>query len=125
MRVSDDVRTAIKSEGDKLFFGWEKLPVYDQLYVRRCNKCQGYNHYARDCKNTQCCGLCASFDHQYVDCPHKDKTEPDRKAFEACINCKNARKPDYAHPAFASVCSMYRYEQMLLKKSLANDSKNY
>ena len=125
VRVSDDVRTVIKSYGDKLFFGWEKLAVYDQLYIRRCNKCQGYNHYARECKNSQCCGLCASSDHQYRDCLHKDKASTDRAAFYCCTNCKTAGKTDFAHPAYSSECSMYRYEQTLLKKSLATVSKNW
>jgi hypothetical protein len=124
VRVSDDVRSVIKSYGDKLFFGWEKLAVYDQLYIRRCNKCQGYNHIAKHCRNNQCCGLCASSDHQSLECPHKDKSPTDKAAFFSCINCKTANKPDFAHPAYSSVCSMYRYEQALLKKSLANESKN-
>jgi len=125
VRVSDDVRAVIKSNGDKLFLGWQALPVYDHLYIKRCNKCQGYNHYHRDCKNTQCCGLCASSNHQYINCPHKDKAATDKASFFSCINCKNANKPDTAHPAYSSMCSMYRYEQTLLKKSLASESKNY
>jgi len=124
VRVSDDIRSIIKCYGDKLFLGWDRLSVYDHHYIRRCNKCQGYGHYARQCKNMQCCGLCASADHQYLECEHKDKADSDKTAFYACINCKTAGKPNYFHPAYSTECNMYRYEQALLKKSLASASKN-
>jgi hypothetical protein len=125
VRVSDDVRSIIKCYGDKLFLGWDRLSVYDHHYIRRCNKCQGYNHYARQCRNTQCCGLCASANHQSLNCEHMDKSDSDKAAFYSCINCKTAGKSNHFHPAYSTECIMYRYEQTLLKKSLASESKNY
>ena len=125
VRVSDDVRHAIKQQRDKIFFGWEKLSVYDQLFIKRCNKCQGYNHYHRECKNTVSCGLCAAHDHEYINCPHKDKSVNDKAAFYCCINCKNAGESDVSHPAYSSLCKLYKMEQEALKKSLAQSSKNY
>ena len=37
--------------------------VYDQWYVKRCNKCQLFGHYAKQCGNRACCGYCAADDH--------------------------------------------------------------
>ena len=124
VRVSDSVRNAIKSQGDRLYFGWGTVRVYDQLYVRRCNYCQGYGHYMKACKNKLACGLCAQ-DHESVNCPHKDKAKSDLAAFFECVNCKAEGTHSYDHAANSSICHMFRDEQDKLKKTLSEGSKNY
>jgi hypothetical protein len=125
VRVSDSVRNAIKSQGDRLYFGWGTVRVYDQLYVRRCNRCQGYGHYMKECKNTLACGLCAK-NHESVNCPHKLKTKTDLAVFLSCVNCKAVGTHSYDHAANSSICHMFRDEQDKLKKTLSSESsKNY
>ena len=126
VHVSDDIRNMIKSWGDKLFYEWEKLFVYDQLNVPRCYRCQGYNHFARDCKYGVSCGLCASHEHEYKSCPHREKSDESKALAYCCINCKTAGKPEseQAHPAYSSSCEIYQMKLLELKKSLATTSKN-
>jgi hypothetical protein len=123
VRVSDNVRNAIKSQGDRLYFGWGTVRVYDQLYVKRCNKCQGYGHYMKECTNAVACGLCAQ-NHESVNCPHKLKVATDLAAFLSCVNCKSGGTHNHEHAANSSICPMFREEQDKLKKTLTQSPKN-
>ena len=124
IRLSDDIRHAIKNNNDKLFYGLLSCSVYDQLYIKRCNKCQGFGHYAKDCSNETCCGICASCDHQTINCIHKDSTNIE--AFYSCTNCLKAGKNEdvTSHPTFSHECPSYRAKQEKLKASLSYYSKN-
>jgi len=124
--VSDNVREAIKSRGDRLFLGWGSLRVFDQLYVKRCNKCQGYGHYMRECQSKQfSCAVCAN-PHETEKCPHKDKSKNDLAAFLSCVNCKLVGADDITHAANSSVCPAYKLEQSKLKNVLSQKAtKNY
>ena len=117
IRVSDNIRYAIKSTGDRIFSGLSSCKVYDQLYIKRCNKCQDFGHYAKDCKGNVCCGLCSSGDHETKDCIHKDK--PDLNNFMCCINCKKAGLTDlmHSHQANSTTCSSYVAKQEKLKST--------
>ena len=124
IRLSDDIRHAIKKNKDKMYFGLLSCSVYDQLYVKRCNKCQGFGHYAKDCSNDISCGICSSSDHETVNCIHKDVS--DIENFYSCKNCLKAGKNDNiaSHPAYSQECPTYRAKQEKLKASLSYYSKN-
>lgn len=64
---------------DKIFIGWSRGKPYDYVHVIRCYKCQGFNHFAKDCKNNKICYKC-SLQHE-GECKAKHNK---------CINCKNA-----------------------------------
>ena len=57
-RVSGDVRRAIKTSNDKIFVDFVAYRVVDRFYIKRCNKCQKFGHYEKDCQNEVCCGYC-------------------------------------------------------------------
>lgn len=42
----------------KLFIGWQKCPVYDDLNVGICYKCCGYNHTSKKCTKKEVCAKC-------------------------------------------------------------------
>ena len=125
IRVSDNIRVAIRNNHNRLYFGLLSCQVYDQLYIKRCNKCQGFGHYARTCSNQMCCGLCGTIGHETQGCPHKDK--PDLSAFYRCVNCSKSNATsgtDNKHPAYYQNCPSYQVQQEKLKASLPYYSKN-
>ena len=118
IRLSDNIRYAIKNAGDRLFCGMSSCKVYDQLYIKRCNRCQEFGHYVKDCKGLVSCGICASPDHESKDCTHKDK--PNLNEFVCCSNCKKAGLTDQmvSHSATSLSCPTYLEKQKKLKGSL-------
>lgn len=65
----------------RLNIGWKRCKIIEDVYIKRCYKCWGFNHMARDCKEDQRCGMCAE-GHDRKDCKAKRKK---------CINCVNWR----------------------------------
>ena len=117
IRVSDEVRAAIASQGDRVYFKTYSCKTYDSFYVRRCFKCQMFGHYAKDCRNDSVCGVCAG--------THTHDTKNCSKP-ECCVNCKKGGfKPDQcAHSAFSSTCLSYKKEQNKLRSSIGYFQKN-
>ena len=120
--VSDSVRQAIATRNNRVFIGMRSCTVYDQWYVKRCNKCQDFGHYAKQCTqgSTVYCGYCAADDHQTIDCTHK--SNPDKLC---CVNCKNAgNEHANTHPAYSQSCPVYVARKDSLKASILSRSKN-
>ncbi|CAG9759826.1 unnamed protein product [Ceutorhynchus assimilis] len=42
----------------KIYINWQRLPVYEDLTVSRCFRCQGFNHKSAKCSMEQVCQLC-------------------------------------------------------------------
>ena len=95
--VSESLRTGLKSHGDKVIIGITNCKVYDRYFVKRCNNCQSFGHYYKECPtpNNPICGKC-SLDHSTKDC-----TTPTRKK---CINCTNDGHNDTSHTSFDQNC---------------------
>ena len=128
VKVSDAVRLAIRNVNDRVFCGLYSCRVYDQNYVKRCNKCQGFGHFARDCRNAICCGVCAAADHETQDCPKSVSTYVYSTGDKhiCCVNCKKAGFVDkmHTHCAYESACPVYKSKQDKLKASLPFTPKN-
>ncbi|KAL5263643.1 hypothetical protein ACHWQZ_G000246 [Mnemiopsis leidyi] len=122
IRVSDDVRYAISQSQNRLYYGMDSCRVYDQLYIKRCNRCQGFGHYARDCSKEVCCGICGITGHETHHCPHANSKDISTKYH--CANCYKAGDLDCNHPAYSSACPSYRVQQEKLRASLSYYSKN-
>lgn len=61
----------------KISVGWRKCPVYNHINVKRCYKCWGYYHIAKNCTREETCHKCAG-NHEASKC-----TAAENK----CINC--------------------------------------
>lgn len=62
--------------------------VEERVFVKQCFKCQGFGHYAGDCKASDpTCFRCAE-KHLARECPNKNN----RSAFK-CSNCTKSRNP--------------------------------
>lgn len=52
--------------------GLRECPIKNYVTIQRCHKCQGFDHVAHECKQSQYCSICAGT-HKYEDCPKKRK----------------------------------------------------
>ena len=94
LRVGDDIRDALKAEGDRIFLDFSSYRVMDRVYIKSCAKCHKLGHYHAECDNVECCGYCLSEEHNSEQCPVRK--EKDNKKFR-CINFKDAKKIHEGH----------------------------
>ena len=88
--------------------------IIDRFYVKRCNKCQQFGHYEKDCTSQICCGYCRSTEHKSNDCIVV--TEGDFENYE-CVNCNRAGKNHKGHSSIWYKCPTYLEKQNQIKKS--------
>ena len=117
IRVSNDIRIAIKKQNEKLFIGSSSCPVTSHVHVKRCNYCQKFGHFAKSGTRTctasvPTCGHCASQQHESKDCTQKGAT--------CCTNCKNNKFKGVSnsHSAFANECPSYLAQQERIKSKI-------
>ena len=115
IRTSNSIRKIIKNLGDRLYIGSNSSPIYDTFHVKRCNKCQKYNHYHSDCKaKDPTCGHCSE-KHESNACPSKDSPNFQAK----CTNCTHKNVQCEAHSTFDPTCPSYKAEQEKLRKMIS------
>lgn len=101
----------------KVYIGWERLPIYEDLSVLRCFNCQHYQHKTSECKKQVVCSYCAG-EHNYKDCSKNNKK---------CINCENSNekfklKCDTNHEATDKGCPTYKH---FLQRLINNTDYQY
>ena len=108
VRVSNDIRVAIDKADNKLHVGLTVCPIYDHFHVRRCNKCQGFNHFKDKCESDPICGRCAG--------PHE--TEGCNSGQIKCTNCAKNNYEGTDHLASHPFCKSYVAAQKKLEQSI-------
>lgn len=78
----DEMTHEIMLRREKLNIGWRKCRVFDHYSVKRCFKCWGYYHIAKNCKREETCHKCAG-NHKVSDCKAKKMR---------CVNCMHKIK---------------------------------
>ena len=114
VRVTNDIRVAIQNVGNKLHVGLTVCPIYDHFHVRRCNKCQGFNHYKDKCESDPICGKCAGA-HETEGCASEQPK---------CTNCVKNKHDDTNHLASDPLCKSYMAAQKKLEQSIGFYKKN-
>lgn len=66
----------------KIYIGWQRYPIYENLDIPRCFQCQEYYHKKANCKNKVACMICGE-EHSLTECPKQKKF---------CVNCANSNK---------------------------------
>lgn len=94
----------------KIYIGWERYPVYENLDVPRCFQCQGFYHKKSDCKNKVVCGKCSE-EHDTSECP---------KQVKRCMNCLTANEKyktnhNTQHESTDLECPTLNYHIQVLK----------
>lgn len=96
----------------KINIGFEKCPVFENIYLVRCFKCFGFNHKIGECKQVETtCSKCSE-NHSYKDCHSRIKK---------CINCihyneKYKTKFDVNHEVFSYDCDVYKKNIDILRE---------
>ena len=121
VRVSDDIRQIIRSNGDRLFLDFNAHHVTDRFYVKCCVACHRFGHYRGECKRSACCGYCASEEHVSTECPVKEANDV---ANYKCVNCEEAKKDCVGHSSHWQKCPTYVELQNKLKKNIPFYAKN-
>ena len=113
-RVSDDIRKVMKSSGNKVYVDLVAHRVVDRFFVKRCNKCQEFGHYEKDCSKNVCCGYCQG-GHKSTDCDQVD--DGDVEHYE-CVNCKRDGKPHTGHSSLWHKCPSFIEQQKKVRKTI-------
>jgi len=88
---------------EKLSIGWRKCPVYNHISIKRCFKCWGFHHIAKNCTRDETCHKCAG-KHTATDCREKKNK---------CVNCMFKTKTynlqiNDEHDALSPECPTYK-----------------
>lgn len=90
----------------KVFIGLDICDVYDSIALKRCFKCNGYNHHSSKCNSvSHYCPRCAD-QHQLKEC----KAPGDNLKCINCIKYNDKNKDanvDVNHAAWDTRCSIY------------------
>lgn len=105
-------------EKGKVYIGWERYPVFEDLDVLRCFKCQAFHHRQQECRNGVVCPNCSG-NHTESNCKNHQK---------CCPNCKHANdkyKKNYnmEHASYDLNCPSLKYfiEVLKSKTNYQND----
>ena len=121
VRVSPEIRAAIKASGNKVFLSKKVCNVVDNFHVKRCNKCQDFGHYASKCTGDKpdVCGFCSE-NHKSRECELKEGPSHNHK----CCNCAILGLTAEGHSTFSLKCPAYKIQQDKLKSSIAYNYSN-
>lgn len=82
LEVSADTYAAVMHKR-RIYVGYQTCPVKDDFNLRRCWRCNGYGHSAKNCKRDVACGKCAG----------PNETRECKKTEEkACVSCLHSNK---------------------------------
>ena len=111
-RVSKVLRQGFKTFLDKVTIGLATCKVYDQYQVKRCNNCQGFGHFYKNC-STPDIHICAN-------CGGDHSTQNCKSLISHCINCANEQVPlaECCHRANDPDCPTMRKIQEKKKNNL-------
>ncbi|KAG5880080.1 hypothetical protein JTB14_011583 [Gonioctena quinquepunctata] len=98
------------TQAKRVYIGWESYPVYEDLIVPRCYKCQGFYHKQQECRRKLTCSQCGE-EHEERDCPKRRK---------CCANCLNSNKKKRTnhkldHQTTDGECPTLKYQTELLE----------
>ena len=109
--VSPTLREGLKIHNNKVTLGLTSCKVYDQHHVKRCNTCQNFGHFSRDC--TSASPVCAK-------CAGNHATNDFHSALKKCVNCAKKGSASVNHHAYDSNCPTYREEVRRKQKNDLN-----
>ena len=118
MRVSDKIRDVLKKNKDRIYIEVTSHRIVDRFYIKRCNKCLKFGHYAKDCHDDPCCGYCCG-KHISTECTEKEGEDEYK-----CNNCVKSKKGETNHSALWYKCPTYLEAKESFKKSIPYYSKN-
>ena len=113
--ISDTLREGFRHNGDKVTLSLKSCKIYDQFHAKRCNTCQQYGHYSKDCVNESSCAKCGEA-HDTRNCASVIKN---------CINCVKADITPHNHYTSDINCPCLKTEQERIKNKLSRNNLNW
>ncbi|XP_071579731.1 uncharacterized protein [Temnothorax nylanderi] len=100
---ADEMTQRMMLEREKVNLGWRKCRVFKYLSVKRCFKCWGYYHIAKNCTRQVACHICAG-NHKDSECIATTKK---------CVNCMHKNKTynlkmNDEHDALHAECPIFK-----------------
>ena len=120
-RMSNNIRSVIKSNKDKIYLGFTSHHVVDRFYIKTCSRCHKFGHYYENCSMRPCCGYCSSEDHDSLTCPIREAK--DQSQYK-CRNCEEAGKESVGHSSHWPKCPTYLEKQTKVRDRIPYYSKN-
>ena len=116
--VSPALRDGLRLHNDRIMIGLSPCKIYDRKQVKRCNNCQHFGHFAKECATLDKpkCGKCGE-DHRTDSCLSENRK---------CINCVRNNLPETNHPAFYYKCPWvikHQEDSLNLKRTPHNHPK--
>lgn len=102
MQMDEETHQEMLSRG-KISVGWKKCAVYNHVNVKRCFKCWGYYHIAKNCTREETCHKCAG-NHKASECEAENRK---------CVNCTHKNqafnlKINVEHDALDKECPTFK-----------------
>ena len=94
--VSPILREGFQTYKNKVVIGLSPCKIYDRKQVRRCNNCQQFGHFIKDCSSLD--------DPKCAKCGENHRTDSCSSETRNCINCVRNNLTDTCHPAFYCKC---------------------
>ena len=103
-------RQGLQLHNDRLTLGLTTCRVYDRYHIKRCNICQQFGHYAKECPTPDypTCSECSE-NHLTENCDSSD---------QKCINCTRNKEDNKEHTATSFKCPSFIKQQNQLKTKL-------
>ncbi|CRK94460.1 CLUMA_CG007967, isoform A [Clunio marinus] len=113
IQVNGETYNQIMQE-KRLVADWESYKIVDNIYIRRCYQCFGFNHNVSTCQHKPVCNVCASEDHKKANCESLKET---------CINCikineKLNLKLNVNHSVWSNECAVYKRKVEVSKRGI-------
>ncbi|CAK1584020.1 unnamed protein product [Parnassius mnemosyne] len=109
LEVSPQIWNNLKNQ--KLRIGYQVVSCVDQSPLTQCYKCLSFNHKAKDCRNSLCCGYCAE--------GHDTREYQNRNSVPKCCNCIKAKRNDILHPAYSPECQEWQKWDSIARSSVS------
>ena len=112
IKVSADVRLAIKNQGSRLYLDMTSHSTRDHLHLTQCYDCQRFGHKSGSpaCSGLPVCKYCGQ-DHASKECPHKN--DKDKHACANCLASPHFRSRAHDHYCTDYVCPIAQKEMEL------------
>ena len=114
--VSTTLREGFNYFKNKVTIGLASCKIYDRYHIKRCNICQHFGHYMKDCPtpDEHACGKCGG-DHNTNECVG---------GTPKCVNCVRKNGEDSNHCAYSHKCPLLIEQQESLKSRLNYNNRN-
>lgn len=115
VQVDGETFNKVMAQG-KLKTIWKVCKVVDNVYLRRCYKCYGFNHEAKTCLQPDVACSSCSLPHNYSNCSSVEMK---------CIVCVNTNlrikdlKLPENHSVWSKQCPVYQRKLAMSKKAIS------